>query len=232
MIGLFFNNFLPTSAGGDIVKIFYIVKDEQRKFLSGISILIDRYIGALSVIIMGTISIFLYNEEGKRFFYLILAFLLIFSFYFFSKRKIASILYLPIRKFIPQFLNKILLNLYDAVNFYFTENRKNFKIAILVSFLLQILSIFSQYLICISIVKDNVNILLFFVFIPLIWISTLIPSLGGLGIREYTYIFLFSDIIGENNAYALSTLNFLSLILNSLIGGFIFLTFRLRQNKV
>ncbi|HOM27250.1 MAG TPA: lysylphosphatidylglycerol synthase transmembrane domain-containing protein, partial [bacterium] len=58
MIGLFFNNFLPTSAGGDIVKIFYIVKEQEKKFLSGISVLIDRYIGALSIMIMGTISVF------------------------------------------------------------------------------------------------------------------------------------------------------------------------------
>ncbi|MCM8784702.1 MAG: flippase-like domain-containing protein [Candidatus Omnitrophica bacterium] len=233
MIGLFFNNFLPTSAGGDIVKIFYIVKDQQKKFLSGISILIDRYIGALSVMTMGTISILFYRGDGKIACYLILIFfsLLIFSFYFFSKRKFASFLYSRIKKIIPQFLDKKLLSLYNAINFYFTENKQNLKIAILLSFFLQILSIFSQYIIGLSIIKDNLNILIFFIFIPLIWTSTLIPSLGGLGIREYTYIFLFSDFIGKQNAYALSVLVLITVVLNSLIGGFIFLIFGIRQNQ-
>jgi len=231
MIGLFFNNFLPTSAGGDIVKIFYIVKEQEKKFLSGISVLIDRYIGALSIMIMGTISVFFYKGIEKKFQYIIFVFLffLIFAFFFFSKRKIASLFYSPIKKFIPEFLNRKLLNLYSSIYFYFTENSKNLKIAILISFILQILSIFSQYLIGVSIIKSNLNVLLFFVFIPLIWTSTLIPSLGGLGVREFTYIFLFSDFIGEQNAYALSILVLTTVVLNSLIGGFIFLTFETKR---
>ncbi|MFN4226850.1 MAG: lysylphosphatidylglycerol synthase transmembrane domain-containing protein [Candidatus Ratteibacteria bacterium] len=233
MIGLFFNNFLPTSAGGDIVKIFYVVKDQQKKFLSGISILIDRYIGALSIMTMGTISILFYKVNEKKVCYSIFAFFffLIFFFCFFSKREIASFLYSKIKKVVPKFLDIKLLNLYNAINFYFTENRQNLKIAILLSFILQILSIFSQYIIGLSIVKDNLNILFFFIFIPLIWTSTLIPSLGGLGIREYTYIFLFSDFIGKQNAYALSVLVLISVVLNSLIGGFIFLIFNMKQSQ-
>ena len=231
MIGLFFNNFLPTSAGGDIVKIFYIVKEQEKKFLSGISVLIDRYIGALSIMIMGTISVFFYKGIEKKIQYIIFAFLffLLFTFFFFSKRKIALLFYSPVKKFIPEFLNRKLLNLYSSIYFYFTENSKNLKIAILISFILQILSIFSQYLIGVSIIKSNLNVLLFFVFIPLIWTSTLIPSLGGLGVREFTYIFLFSDFIGEQNAYALSILVLTTVVLNSLIGGFIFLTFETKR---
>lgn len=232
MIGQFFNNFLPTSAGGDLVKIFYVVKDEKRKFLSGMSILIDRYIGALTVMAMGTISIFFYKgEKNIHYLILIFLFLLIFSYFFFSKRNFARIFYSPFEKIIPKFLNEKLLNLYNSINFYFTENKKKFHLAILISFFLQILSIFSQYLIGVSIVKTNLNILPFFVFIPLIWTSTLIPSLGGLGIREFSYIFLFSDFIGKQNAYALSILVLLSVILNGIIGGFFFLTFKSSQTR-
>ncbi|MCX7917478.1 MAG: flippase-like domain-containing protein [bacterium] len=234
MIGLFFNNFLPTSAGGDIVKIFYIVRDEKKKFLSGISVLIDRYIGALTVMTMGTISIFFYKGIERKIYYSIIIFfiLLIFSFYFFSKREFATIFYSPVKKFIPPFLNEKLLNFYNSIHFYFTQNRKNLRIAIFISFLLQILSIFSQYLLSISIIKHNLQILPFFIFIPLIWTSTLIPSLGGLGIREFTYISLFSDFIGKENAYVLSLLVLTNIILNSLIGGIIFLISGIKQSKL
>ena len=231
MIGLFFNNFLPTSAGGDIVKIFYIVKDEEKKFLSGISIIIDRYIGALTVMIMGAISIIFYKGNKKiEDLILIFLFFLIFSFFFFSIRKIAQFCYSPFKKFIPEILNKKLLNLYDSIHFYFTENKKFFYFAIFISFSLQIISIFSQYLLSISILKKRLEILPFFIYIPLIWVSTLIPSIGGLGVREFSYIFLFSDFIGSNNAYALSILVLLSVILNGIIGGIIFLT--LKNQKI
>ncbi len=228
MIGLFFNNFLPTSAGGDIVKIFYVVKDEEKKFLSGISVLIDRYIGSLTVMTMGAISIFFYHTQGRKLQYLIFLFLflLIFAFCFFSIRRLAGFLYSPFKKFIPEFLNNKLLLLYNSIHFYFTENKRKLYLAIFVSFFLQILSIFSQYLIGISVVKQKLRIIPFFIFIPLIWTSTLIPSLGGLGVREFSSIFLFSSFIGKENAYALSILSLLSVILNSIIGGFIFLIFR------
>jgi len=231
MIGLFFNNFLPTSAGGDIVKIFYIVKDEEKKFLSGISVLIDRYIGALTVMIMGAISVFLYKGNNKmENLIFIFLFFLIFSFFFFSIRKIAQFFYSPFKKFIPENLNKKLLNLYDSIHFYFTENKKFFYISIFISFFLQIVSIFSQYLLGVSILKKRLEILPFFVYIPLIWVSTLIPSIGGLGIREFSYIFLFSNFIGNENAYALSILVLLGVILNGIIGGIIFLTFKKSKN--
>lgn len=227
MIGIFFNNFLPTSAGGDIVKIFYVVKDEKNKFLSGISVLIDRYIGALTVMTMGLISIFFYKSDDKINYLIIgLFLLLLFSFYFFSYRKFASFFYSPFKKIFPEFINEKILQLYNSINFYFTERRKNFYIAILISFLLQILTIFSQYLIGISIVKKNLSILPFFIYIPLIWTSTLIPSIGGLGVREFSYIFLFSNFIGKENSYALSILVLLSIILNGIVGGIIFLTFK------
>lgn len=229
MIGLFFNNFLPTSAGGDIVKIFYIVKDEKEKLLSGISILIDRYIGALTVMTMGTISVLFYYYEKISILILILMFLLIFFFYFFSKREIAFFFYKFLKKIFPPIINEKLLVFYNSINFYFVENKRKLYLAILISFITQILSIFSQYFLVYSILKKKISFYPFFIFIPLIWTSTLIPSIGGLGIREFSYIYLFSNFIGKDNAYALSLLVLLSIIFNSIIGGVIFLTFRVKK---
>ncbi|MCM8771736.1 MAG: flippase-like domain-containing protein [Candidatus Omnitrophica bacterium] len=229
MIGLFFNNFLPTSAGGDIVKIFYIVKDEKEKLLSGISILIDRYIGALTVMTMGTISVLFYYYEKISILILILMFLLIFFFYFFSKREIAFFFYKFLKKIFPPIINEKLLVFYNSINFYFVKNKRKLYLAILISFITQILSIFSQYFLVYSILKKKISFYPFFIFIPLIWTSTLIPSIGGLGIREFSYIYLFSNFIGKDNAYALSLLVLLSIIFNSIIGGVIFLTFRVKK---
>ncbi|MCM8768436.1 MAG: flippase-like domain-containing protein, partial [Candidatus Omnitrophica bacterium] len=39
MVGLFFNIFLPTGAGGDIARIFYLVRGQEKKLLLGSSVL-------------------------------------------------------------------------------------------------------------------------------------------------------------------------------------------------
>lgn len=228
MIGLFFNNFLPSGAGGDIAKVFYLIKDESKKFLLGISVIIDRYIGALTVMSMGTISVLFFHRFDNRIYFLIIFFFffLIFFFFFLSHRKLASFSYNLIKRILPGFINEKLLNLYNGFNFYFTEDKKKLVNSIFLSFLLQIFSIFSQYIICFSVTGKFLNIGLFFILIPLIWASTLIPSIGGLGIREFSYIYLFTPYIGEKNASALSLLILFSIFLNSIIGGIIFVFFK------
>lgn len=48
LIGQFFNTFLPGSIGGDLVKIFYIIKyTPNRKAKAALSILMDRFLGIL-----------------------------------------------------------------------------------------------------------------------------------------------------------------------------------------
>ena len=98
MIGLFFNNFLPTGAGGDIAKVYYVVKERERKLSLGSSVIVDRFIGAVSIITMGMVASFLSEnvEEKVRIFLLIIFLFLLFFLFFLSNRKIASFFYSPL----------------------------------------------------------------------------------------------------------------------------------------
>jgi uncharacterized membrane protein YbhN (UPF0104 family) len=64
---------------------------------------------------------------------------------------------------------------------------------------------------------------MFFIYIPLIWTATLVPSLGGLGIREFSYVYFFSSSMGKENAFGLSIVFLISVIIQSAIGAVILL---------
>jgi len=53
MVGLFYNNFLPGSTGGDLVKALYASKNTPKRTQVILSVLIDRIIGLLALVILG-----------------------------------------------------------------------------------------------------------------------------------------------------------------------------------
>ncbi len=53
MVGLFYNNFLPGSTGGDLVKAAYAAKNTPKRTQVVLSVLIDRVIGLLALVILG-----------------------------------------------------------------------------------------------------------------------------------------------------------------------------------
>jgi len=56
-LGLFYNNFLPSSVGGDLLRAWYVTKHTDKRFQAALSVFVDRVIGLLSTMI---IAIFFY----------------------------------------------------------------------------------------------------------------------------------------------------------------------------
>ena len=152
MVGMLFNNFLPTGAGGDIAKVFYLVRGEEKKLLLGSSVLIDRFIGAITVITMGVVAGLLTPDVPLKvkYFLLFLIFLLLLIFFFFSNRTFAVFVYSKIERFVPARVNETLKNTYKAFSSYLSTG-KWFLYTLLVSFFLQSISIVNNYLMAHSI---------------------------------------------------------------------------------
>jgi hypothetical protein len=53
MVGLFYNNFLPGSTGGDLVKAAYAAKNTPKRTQVVLSVFIDRVIGLVALVILG-----------------------------------------------------------------------------------------------------------------------------------------------------------------------------------
>ena len=53
MVGAFYNTFMPGSTGGDVLKAYYASKHTTHRTRAVLSVIIDRVIGLLALIIMG-----------------------------------------------------------------------------------------------------------------------------------------------------------------------------------
>jgi hypothetical protein len=53
MVGAFYNSFMPGSTGGDLIKAYYAAKHTTHKVRAVLSVIVDRVIGLLALIILG-----------------------------------------------------------------------------------------------------------------------------------------------------------------------------------
>jgi uncharacterized protein (TIRG00374 family) len=53
MVGLFYNSFMPGSTGGDLLKAYYVAKQTHHRTRAVMSVIVDRVIGLLALIILG-----------------------------------------------------------------------------------------------------------------------------------------------------------------------------------
>lgn len=51
-LGLFYNNFMPSSVGGDLIRAWYVTRHTDKKFEAALSVFVDRAIGLLSTLII------------------------------------------------------------------------------------------------------------------------------------------------------------------------------------
>ncbi len=74
LIGLFFNNFLPTGIGGDVLRIYNLVKDTGDRTISFASVITERLLGITSTLILTIVSITILQDkfENNLLLYLVL----------------------------------------------------------------------------------------------------------------------------------------------------------------
>jgi uncharacterized membrane protein YbhN (UPF0104 family) len=125
--------------------------------------------------------------------------------------------------FIPKTLQEKIVNFLVSFQDYF-HKPKNISFALLFSLIFQLANIGYYYLISIAIGEDT-NFVYFLLLIPVVWIVSLLPiSLGGIGIREGSYIALFSLVgMSYQSTSMIAVLNLILLIVQGVFGGVVFL---------
>jgi len=230
-LGLFCNNFLPTSMGGDVIRIVKLRSDGLDTNQLIFSTLCDRIIGLLSIIVMGIIglnfSTSIYESIGYRSIVLtniVSAMLFVLALAALNAR---------VRDIIIKFiLNR--LRLWNKLNNFLifvhqnVETLKKSRIlakTILLSLVSQILIVLTYYYIAQSIHID-LELFEFVLIVPVVAVFTSLPiSVGGLGIREGTMVVLLSAIgISTTNAVSISLLYLTILIMITLPGGIFMLS--------
>ena len=58
--GLFYNNVMPGSVGGDLLKAWYVTKHTQKRLAGALSVVVDRFIGLVGLIFMAVCAYLLF----------------------------------------------------------------------------------------------------------------------------------------------------------------------------
>jgi glycosyltransferase 2 family protein len=212
MLGLFYNNCLPGSVGGDALRAWYVTKHTNKKIEAAMSVFVDRAIGMACTIAMVFLSYWLMPKGSKETQFtlgadfslaslaikfllasvlmIIIAAIVIAVMY--TSRKLRPILF----KYIFIFSIKWKLwfdRILQAIKLYCCSPLI-LLLAVVLTFICQSLPIYGLYLVG----KDigiPANIRYYFMFFPLSWIIGVIPiSVGGAGVMELGIKGLFGKV--------------------------------------
>lgn len=222
-VGMFFNNFLPTVIGGDVVKGYYLYKETGNGAHSVSSIFLDRYSGYTVLMIFTAVALFfsydfLSKTELPIFFIGLIgsfvAISLVLWVNIFHGWAVKLLLKINFYK-----LNEKIDSLYNALMEY--KGRKSVLVKIVMfSVIIQGLIIFGYFILG-NALGVELSLKYYFLFIPLIATASMIPiSFAGLGVREGVFVYLFTKAgVGLEEALGLSLLWFFIMLGVSLWGA-------------
>lgn len=224
-IGIFFNNFLPTSIGGDLVKAYYATKKSEKKLESFSAVFFDRFFGFLSIGLLAFLGIiFMYGRIGDpKLFWgcAVFAGIVLLTLLFFLNKGLAKSVF-SVFLDMPAFQKgSKLRKLYNALNAYKEHPRVVAKV-IGISLLAQIVAIVSLYFIIRSL-SQEVSFLNLFLITPLVSVASMMPSINGLGVREGAFVVFLGEFISRESAVAVSILFLAVVLITSFIGGVLYI---------
>lgn len=228
LIGLFFNNFMLGSTGGDVVRAYYLSKRTAHKKTEVVAtVFLDRIIGVLSMIFMSAIFILLETSQPqlRQYFFPLIGILITVALcgsILLSKTILRKIPFLEKTVRTLPFC-EMLIKVYNTFHKYHNHKILVFKAAVL-SITLQMMSV-SMFVVLGKAIGIDIAIIHYFAIIPLVFVINALPiSLGGLGVGEAACVVLL-DLVGvpKEMSLALAFLNRLVLFVFSTTGGAVYL---------
>lgn len=223
-VGSFFNLFLPTGFGGDAVKMFELSRDEHKAAAAISSVLVDRFLGLFVLFAIALLALL----GGRE---LVAPPIRVLIVVVFAVSLIGVVLLLQRtwieawgrRLGVDRLLGriKILRELYESLHVYGPAALLRATAASLVFNLILILGYYSLGLA----VGIHLPLWYYLLFVPIISVLLLVPSVGGLGIREGATVFLFSQVesVGRSQALALALAYDMTMLTIGLIGAIIYI---------
>jgi uncharacterized membrane protein YbhN (UPF0104 family) len=225
LIGMFFNLFAPGTVGGDVSRVYYLVRHQAGNrgaaaapmMRAAVSVFMDRAIGMLVLIWVGAAGLLLFPHypvpRAIRILTLSLALGL----------ALAAALVPLFRRLLPELGSSTWAKLRLALRSY-GSHRHALVNGVLLSLAVHLIQSWMHVLMGRAL---NLTIPFSFCLIvyPLVGTFSAIPiSLNGIGLREGGYVLLLGVIgISTEKGVAFGLLLFLIIALDSLIGGIIFL---------
>jgi len=220
--GLFFNVFLPSSIGGDIVRTTDLslhTKDSSSIFAT---VFLDRIVGFVGLVVVAFLGFILgyfyglrYSPQLYLFMFIFTALLIFILAVVFSKRAFNLVNKLMVFGFLRRYFTK-----FHECCYSFRFQKVTLIKTMLLSFLLQACFSTVYYLVGLSL-GIKINIIHYLIFVPIISSVTVLPiAIGGLGLRDNTAVVLFSTLgVAADRVVAMTLINFAFLFFIGIAGG-------------
>ncbi len=226
LVGMFFNNFLPTIVGGDVIKGYYLYKASGKGGLAVASVFLDRYTGLGALMIIAFVAVV--TGQSLLVGIGISSVLLFIIAGFFSASLVIWV----------DLLHRWAMNIMARIHFYGINEKIDKFYTVLMSYKSSPGIILKAFL-CSFFVQGGVIVIYFmlgrglgidipityfFVFVPLATVISMLPlSLAGLGVREGVFVYTFTKVgVAQEEALGLSLLFFFVTVMVSLVGGVIY----------
>jgi uncharacterized protein (TIRG00374 family) len=219
LVAVFFNNFLPSTIGGDAMRAYDTWKMGGGKTQSVSIIFIDRLLGIFTLFIFALLALLLtsidvsFISNVKVWILLAVAAGFIGIYILFFKAGVSR----------PNMVIRFLEKIFDVFAVY---NGKPgvLSTALMLSVLLQLNVIFHYYLLALAL-GINIPLSAMFIIIPVAIVVMMIPvSINAIGIREAIFVAMFA-FYGVSNADALAFawMSFVLITVLGLLGGIVFM---------
>lgn len=232
LMGYFFNNFLPTTVGGDVSRAYNVARLSGKKAGSVGIVLLERVLGVLATLTFATFSLFWVSRyfQSSRIVIVTVGMFLILIL------ALASLLNERLLSFFTRTLAFIkLFRLGERLSLVLQSihSYRHAKQLVLHAYLLsligQFLLIFMNYLLALALGLKQVSLIYLFLVVPVTIVMGLLPSINGLGVRDSGYVILLTRIgLTPAEAISFSFLNTLVPFLVSLSGGLLLIFYRHR----
>jgi uncharacterized protein (TIRG00374 family) len=230
-VGAFFSLFLPTGVGGDAVKMYELSRADHRAAPAISSVLMDRFLGLFVLFALALLALIFGHElvalQVRILIAVIFVGCLIGAALLLQRTWLETVgQRLRLHRLLSRI--KILKELYESIYLYGSAVMLR---ALAASLVWNLVLILGYYLLGLAVGID-LSLWYYFLFVPIISALLLIPSLGGLGIREGGTVLLFTQAgISEPHALALALAYDIILLITGFIGAMLYLAQGMREAR-
>ena len=152
-IGSFLGLFLPSSLGTDVVRGYYLMKNNSEKSVSISSVFVDRVIGMFSLLLLGVVSVFfagdLITEFNIRSYIIVFFVLTVIIFYLFQKDEAVNYLQKILKRIRHKKLVENVIKLHNSILEY-KKYPKILWLSFFITLLVQVTRVLTYYFIALA----------------------------------------------------------------------------------
>ena len=224
-ISRLYNLILPSSMGGDVIRIYRLGKVNNSIERAAASVFVERFVGMLVLLILAAISFAFMTQGDTRLFILSFAFVLIVTFglgWAATDKRFVRVLEYFSQKTNITFLNKV-ANKFGEFQNSIRQVRKDRSFLLRLfaySIVFYMLAISSVWISALAF-DNGVTLVDMIIAVPVIMLIMNLPvSIGGLGLMEASYTIAF-ELLGYSAELGLITALLMraKAVLDGLIGG-------------